>query len=252
MSPMTRTEANRIAAAPLDHSKQAMADALIVLRDALRAAEAQVVKASATEAAYFVARNNLAVASDRITALEPQVAAMREQAAQVAERYGDVTRGCETIKPGEAAQTIADAIRALPVPAARTYEDGVRDALDAAKESESCMYGEEAKGARWVVEKIAALISPASAPTPQPLPGVCPQCRDPECAGPAPTPVTPIPHATLPFVAQTPGVPFEPFDCEAALEAARQSLRGAAYTRSATINDLHQMLEAALAAGRKP
>lgn len=37
----------------------------------------------------------------------------REQAAKVAERYGDITRGCETIQPGEASQTIADAIRAL-------------------------------------------------------------------------------------------------------------------------------------------
>lgn len=169
---MTTQQAMNVAAAPLDHSKQAMADALIVLRDALRAAQAQVVKASATEAAYFVARNNLAVAAERIAALEGQVAAMREAAAKVAEHYGDVTRGCETIKPGEAAQTIADAIRALPVPAARTYEDGVRDAAKAAR----AHYGPTvhnapeanpyAVGRRDAAERIEALLSPASAPTP--------------------------------------------------------------------------------------
>lgn len=60
--------------------------ACVVLRDALRESEARVATASTTEAAYFVARNNLAVAAERIAGLEARVATAREALVEIERR----------------------------------------------------------------------------------------------------------------------------------------------------------------------
>ncbi len=97
-----------------------------------------------------------------LSALGEPTAEAREAAAKVAEHYGYVTRGCETIKPGEAAQTIADAIRALSAPAARTYEDGVRDAAKVATRTTCGKRCDCCDTAHRIAYEIERLLSPAS------------------------------------------------------------------------------------------
>ena len=129
---MTTEEALKIANAPMGgHLITVSHEALRVLADALRESQAQTVQ-------------------------------MREDAARVAEKAQRL-RGRDCCEPEE---RIAKEIRALPAPAARTYDDGVRDAAKAIRERSVQEFGRVSSVADQYAHAAEALLSPAPAVAP--------------------------------------------------------------------------------------
>lgn len=166
------------------HSKQVMADALIVLRDALRSAEGQV-------------------------------AAMREAAAKVCDALAD-PKVIAYERARIAAARCADAIRAMPLPAART--DSPASAPTVTKPLD-VSHWPATPGAKW-----AATVS-----YPEPAFTMGP--------GTPTSAPTPAPKA---------------FDAEAALLAMWKRAMTGPQSKPIDADEMRVMLDAGLAAGRKP
>lgn len=219
--------------------------------------------------------------ADALREAQAQTVQMREDAARVAEKAQRL-RGRDCCEPEE---RIAKEIRALPAPAARTYDDGVRDAAKIAHKAADGLRGRDCcTPERRFAREIEALLSPAPAvatvAAPRPLhPADCAHDSTPEVSVPhMPDPcgfvsdtnhvACPLPfghagwHRTPPVAAPKPGltkivneVGRAPFDAEAALVAAREAAR-TGLDLNPTVEArqiahlLHRMLSDALAAGR--
>lgn len=216
----------------------------------------------------------LRVLQGALRAAEGQVVAMREAAARVADRQAKVSRAYAAapgqrdqqgwLDTAEAEEEIAEMIRALPAPAARTYEDGVRACLDAVRgvSVEGFLGSPEGVAAlmqdrceRAVAERMPDSPAPAVAPVANdrcrmlvgPNRDRCtkPECHASECAwvgadasawredvapvvAPKPGPATFAQSECMRCGSRAPGMhdctPVA-FDAEAALVAAREAAR---------------------------
>ena len=139
-----------------------------------------------TEEALKIVPENYSVHGDVATALRVLADALREAQAQTVQMREDAARVAEdTIGrwgsgPHPFAKKVGDAIRALPAPAARTYDDGVRDAAKIAHKAADGLRGRDCcTPERRVAREIEALLSPAPAVAPVEKPDGC-------CKGPTP------------------------------------------------------------------
>lgn len=229
---MTPEEALKIAADPLGNPPHAVIQAARVLADALRESQAQTVQMR--EDAALVADLE-AAESDRLTVDGPD------------ERFG-----WANIARGE--RLIAKAIRALPAPAARTYDDGVRACIaHVERERERYKSLQFVDGESTCIETglgLERLLSPAPAVAPVAAPFV-------------PPPMTPITTPTWETAVQRAYKPgpevvavstfTKPFDAEAALVAMRDHLfvkNAAVFPTPEADHVLFYALEVGLAAGR--
>lgn len=144
-----------------------------------------------TTAAYAAAR----VLADALREAQAQTVQMREDAARVAEDATgrpedfDAASADELLAARIMADTIAGAIRALPAPAARTYDDGVRDAArrvieavdacdrEAERDPASQSSAPKVRYINAIAALRAALLSPAPAVAPVAAPKPCPDCK---------------------------------------------------------------------------
>lgn len=233
---------------------------------ALRAAESQVARLNANQVAYDVRCPNCSSSMVRDTAQSGGAEAMREAATEVI-RKALVESGAG---PLPSALTFANAvearIRSLPVPPARTFEDGVRqgitDALHAARAKASIWQNTiESPAATSVVAAVDALLSPAPAvaQTTRPMTRSEAKAADAVLAllspasAPTPGPTTPDSEdADVSLVREYP-VRKPPFDAEAALETALLVMRDRYPRAGSVVESIHviTMLDEALAAGRR-
>jgi len=190
------------------------------LERALRAAEGQVAHLNAKLDATHTNRcfNCEQTVTEATTARQAAaVAQMREDAALVADREAE-----------DATATLA------------TFEFGTIG---------HARHGARMTTAESIAKAIRALPAPAevvAVSTFSPAPAVSP------VAAPKPGPKTHAQSECLRCGNRTPGMHDckPPFDAEAALVAMREALRHHAYSESASVADLHLMLDKALAAGR--
>lgn len=128
----------------------------------------------------------LSFLADALREAQAAVVQMRKDAARVAEDATgrpedfDAASADELLAARIMADTIAGAIRALPAPAARTYEDGVRDAAKIAHKAADGLRGRDCcTPERRFAREIEALLLPAPAVAP------VAQKHDPDkgCAG---------------------------------------------------------------------
>ena len=220
-----------------------------VLADALREAQARCVRLSETNHAMFAAvLPGKAMRDDkvgqvkwavseferRIAEAQAAVVQMREDAAKIADGVldGPLPAGAFAI-----AVRISKAIRSLPAPAARTYDDGVRECARIA-----LRFGNDHPGASeaqraydFIGREIRALLSPAPAVAP--------------VAAPNPRVIVAPP---IDFSEEDAPKPVA-FDAEAALVAMRDHLfvkNAAVFPTPEADHVLFYALEAGLAAGR--
>lgn len=168
---MTTEEALKVAADPLGNPPHAVIQAARVLADALREAQARCVRLSETRHAMFAAvLPGKAMRDDkvgqvkwavseferRIAEAQAQTVQMREVVRQDHCDYGDA---CVLHKMKEVVST-------LPAPAARTYDDGVRDAAKAVRDQAIRTFGKLSAVADHYARVVEALLSPAPAVAP--------------------------------------------------------------------------------------
>ena len=233
-----------------------------VLADALREAQARCVRLSETNHAMFAAvLPGKAMRDDkvgqvkwavseferRIAEAQAAVVQMREDAAKIADGVldGPLPAGAFAI-----AVRISKAIRSLPAPAARTYDDGVRDAAKAVRSVETRIVHQRQEPitesdvlqiARDRSEACAAAVERLLSPAPAVAPVAAPNPRV-------------IVAPPIDFSEEDAPKPVA-FDAEAALVAAREAAR-TGLDRNPTVEArqiahlLRRMLSDALAAGR--
>jgi len=256
-----------------------------VLADALREAQARCVRLSETNHAMFAAvLPGKAMRDDkvgqvkwavseferRIAEAQAAVVQMREDAAKIADGVldGPLPAGAFAI-----AVRISKAIRSLPAPAARTYDDGVRAALNAVRgvSVEGFLGSPDGVAAlmqdrceKAVAERMPYSPAPAVAPVAAQDHGTVTGSGHPRAK---PTPDAPafdpddahrFPFGPAPVAAPKPGptkivneVGRAPFDAEAALVAMEQSIARRQHGPTpATRYEVYTAIQDALAAGR--
>jgi len=207
--------------------------------------------------------------ADALREAQAAVVQMREDAAKIADGVldGPLPAGAFAI-----AVRISKAIRSLPAPAARTYDDGVRAALNAVRgvSVEGFLGSPDGVAAlmqdrceKAVAERMpyspAPAVAPVAAPKPGPVRGPkrCPGCDVQEglpCHGHCPDlrerVAAPKPEAAVPMFQPKPRP--TPFDAEAALVAQADQLRHAIGNgrQYVTCADLLLALDAGVIAGR--
>lgn len=215
----------------------------------------------------------LRVLQNALREAQAQTVQMREDAARVA----DIARGGVLSAGGFAtADRIAKAIRALPAPVARTYDDarreGVQAAFDAVHRVSALPYMDSPRSAfdaarimrEACQDAIAALLSPAPAVAPVAQKHDLPECDDCDGKGGFDGYGKPSDHPSAlracescdgtgrvaPVAAPKPVA----FDAEKALVAQADQLRHAIGSgrQYVTVDDVLLAIEAGLDAGRKP
>ena len=179
-----------------------VATALRVLADALREAQAQVAHLNAKLDQTHTNRcfNCEQTVTEATTARQASaVAQMREDAAKIVDLH-DWRDSCRVMGRAPTLLEIANEIRALPAPAARTYDDGVRDAAKAVRSVETRIVHQRQEPitesdvlqiARDRSEACAAAVerllspAPAVAPVDDRCKALYPPTQGPRCGRPA-------------------------------------------------------------------